>query len=178
MRKDLNTILDFDGTICKLDVDWVALKTEVHETFNGDYRFKSPKLLPMINTIFEHGSDKERLLSIIQKYEQPKGVVQFSSVNTRLLNTYNLFYIISNNLTSTVDMVIRELNLIDRCLEVVGIDLVQSPKPSDNPFKVLQNKKPYLNSENCLYIGDSETDYFFTLNCNLKFLNVININGK
>lgn len=175
MHKDLNFVLDFDGTICKLEVDWVALKKEVYDTFHHDYLFESSKLLPMFNTIFEHGSDKEKLFSIVQKYEQPNGRVRFSSFNTELLNKCNMFYIISNNLTSTVDMVIQEMKLKERCLEIVGIDIVQRPKPSDNPFRVLQNKRPYLNNENCLYIGDSETDRFFTLNCNLKFLNVINI---
>jgi phosphoglycolate phosphatase-like HAD superfamily hydrolase len=168
-------ILDFDGTICNLIVDWAALKAKVYKTFQHSYDFKSEKLLEMVKLVYNNIEDKNKLIEIIRSFEQPSGRALYNQVNLKLLNQCSEFAIISNNLTDTVIMVLEEQSLLSRCRAVIGIDKVKKPKPSIAPFDQLQYLWGGIKTSDCLYIGDSETDRLFALNCNIKFLNVKDI---
>lgn len=171
-------VLDFDGTICKLNVDWSALKAEIVQRFSGNYSFTAPfKLIDGIEAIYKSGivSDKEELLSIIKEYEQPRGDVHLSDFNEELIHCIETFYVISNNLHSTVELALQKLKISSRCASIIGLDDTDRPKPWINPFNLLQAITHDANTKNYVFIGDSETDKTFARNAGITYIHVNDI---
>lgn len=175
MLEGKKILLDFDGTICNLQVDWAGLKSAVYQTFSNRYELTSRKLMDMVNFIYGKPDNRNELIDLIRAFEQPLGNVEYGQFNIDLLSHCNEFSVISNNLTDTVTRVLKEQNLLSRCSAVIGIDKVSESKPSIAPFLQLEKELGELKKSDCLYIGDSETDRLFAVNCNIKFLNVIDI---
>lgn len=167
-----NHIFDFDGTICNLDVDWIALKTEVYNRFCTRLHLKSRKLIDMVSLIYSVPQYKLELIDLIKFSEQPNGKIFYRNVNYQLIDKFQKFYIISNNHSETIEMVLHQIGVLHKCKCILGIDRVSQPKPSVNPFVRLQELCDDIVADNTIYIGDSDVDRLFSLNCGLKFIHV------
>ena len=160
-----NYIFDFDGTIATLEVDWTSLKDEIKILCKKHGIEIKQKLNIKIDLLKENESN---LYAIIKKYEQwnsaPKYVVNQSIVN--FINTKDSFYVISNNLHSTVKSVLGELGLVSKCKKIVAIDNIKNSKPNIEAYKKL---KVLLKIGSSVFIGDRDTDKEFARNCNIDF---------
>ena len=85
----------------------------------------------------------------------------------KMINEIDSFFVISNNLTSTVNKTLTRLNIMQKCIFVVGIDKASQSKPFSNAFNLL---KPYLKKGKTLYIGDRLSDKVFAENCGIDFM--------
>ena len=165
LRNYDNYIFDFDGTIVTLKVEWIKLKNEI------DFLCKKHeiKIRQKLNIKIDLLKNIERnLYSILEKYEQwnsvPKYKINKSVVD--FINTKDSFYVVSNNLHSTVKSVLNELKLSSKCKKIVAIDDVLNSKPDCEAYKKL---KIFLKLGSCLFIGDKDTDREFANNCNIDF---------
>ena len=170
-------ILDFDGTICNLLVDWASLKNEILLKFDHKYHFPDRKLIPMINFINDN-EDRNLALSIIEKYEMPEGKAKHNDFNLRLMNESNDFIIISNNLTATINQVLTAEKQLEKVKKIYGIDKVKVSKPSIQVFEEVLKYCQDRDLKNYLYIGDSEVDNQFANNCGIDFINIKNLYGQ
>ncbi len=171
-------ILDFDGTICDLNVDWAGLKSVIYQQFAKRYNWDKPlKLMEMINIIYQKNnpSDKVLLLSEIRKFEMDGNAVSYTNVNINLLDSVEDFYIISNNLNETINIALRQMQVANKCKAVIGIDDVIKSKPNINPFNILCSLTGSYRKESYIMIGDTETDQLFAEGANIDFKHINNI---
>lgn len=163
--KNVNYIFDFDGTIVDLKVDWKKLKKEINEkciVFDIDI---NKKLNIKIDSLKKKGID---IMDILKKYEQPndKVIYTIKQKTIAFIENLNEFYVVSNNLNSTIKKVFDELGFRKKCKMIIAIDDVKQSKPSNESFELLEQ---YLINKKSLYIGDRETDKEFAQSCNIKF---------
>lgn len=162
-----NYIFDFDGTIANLDVDWRSLKNEVNYFYKKFFIENNVQLNFKIDALKDHMD----IYSIIKKYEQPNAcvsVMQKSSM-VKYIKKLDQFYIISNNLNSTVTSALKILEINKTCSKVLGIDDVKNSKPNQESFIILQN---FLKEGKSIYFGDRDSDKSFAKNCNIDFYDV------
>lgn len=164
MIKNTNYIFDFDGTIVDLYVDWKNLKEEVNSICNS-YRIDTNQKL---NIKIDLLKTKIDILDIVKKFEQIDGKVSYIPITRTLefINILDEFYVVSNNLSSTIRQVLNELNLSNKCKKIIAIDNVQKSKPSSDSWLQL---KEFLKYGNSIYIGDRVTDKEFAETCNMKY---------
>lgn len=166
-----NLIFDFDGTLVKLNIDWNSLKKETDElclNLNIDismFNYFNEKV-DFLKSLGEKG----RIMEIIRKYEQPNGVVNYK-VNSWLVDYVSKnnkkYFIISNNLSSTIAYVLNEIGISNRFKSIIGIDRVSLSKPNPEAFDIIKNM---LVSSKTVFIGDTEKDRIFAQNCNITFI--------
>ena len=165
-------VLDFDGTICKLIVDWKGLKNELNQSFNIE-KSSTFKLMDILNEIFMRGEkEKDLALNIIKSYEQPEGIPIFEELNLSLINSCDSFYVISNNLHSTVSSVLNIAGLSSKCKLIIGIDDTFKPKPNETSFLKLTNFVGDLDERKYIYIGDTEVDEKFAEKVKVDFCHI------
>lgn len=173
MKEYKHYIFDFDGTICNLEVDWNNLRKAVHREFSVKYHFPDQSLITMIDLISRKSyPDRVKTAEIIREFEQPGKSVIFQKRDKIIDWIYNIdyFYIISNNLHSTVGMVLKKLNLISKCRLIIGIDDVPFSKPSTESFSKILEFTGDFDKSHYIYTGDSENDRIFSDNCGIDFI--------
>lgn len=168
-------ILDFDNTICKLIVDWQSLKNELKTKFSDYHDFNGLRLFQIYDILLNNKNIFDDVIKVIQKYEQENNSIKYIQPNLDLLNYFKTFYIISNNLTSTVEKFLEAQKVRNRCKGIIGVDIAKSPKPNVKAFEMLLNKYPEIKSDNCFYIGDSDIDDEFAKNNRIQFINIKNL---
>ena len=171
-----HVLLDFDGTICNLIVDWKSMKVDLVSALPKEVIGDNTKLLNIINSVYNHGSSADflKLHQIIKKYEQPNDEVIIENINSVLLNSLTSFIIVSNNLQSTIILALKEIMPLSFCERIIGVDNVKNTKPSKAPFdKVLEHTANHDLSD-YLFVGDSEIDEQFAFNCGIDFIHINN----
>lgn len=173
IEKNINYIFDFDGTIVDLHVNWKELKKEV----NNLCEKYSIEMNQKLNLKIDQLKSKTNVLDIVKRFEQVDEKVSFSRVSKALdfIDNLDEFYIVSNNLNSTIQKVLKDIKLSNKCKKIIAIDDVEKSKPSNESFFIL---KGYLQYKTSLYIGDRETDKKFAENCKMKFKYVEEIWGE
>ena len=164
LDKYKNYIFDFDGTIVDLKVNWKSLKKELDtlckkKNINPNLSFyKKIQLLKLQN---------KKIFSLIKKYEQPKNKIYYKSKKKtlKLISQINTFYIVSNNLTSTIKKILTELKLRNKCKFILGLNNSLSPKPNAISLK----RKMKLLKGKSIYIGDKMVDRKFAKNAEIDF---------
>lgn len=168
-------IFDFDGTIVHLQVDWQALRDDVFKTFYRSCDFKPDKLSTMIEYILTDGmQNRPHLTRLIEKYEQQDNAVKFTPICgiVDILRRIDCFYIVSNNLHSTIAHVMGKLGLSGKCGKIVGFDDVSEIKPSPAPFNNILETTNDTQKSRYLYVGDRLTDKMFAANSGIDFMSV------
>lgn len=163
-------IFDFDGTICKLVIDWVNLKSAISYQFG----LNSGKLMEMINHVYSNANIEEikKLNSLIATFEQPNGISSYSDFNAELLNVRSKLFVVSNNLTSTVEYVLRKEDVMNRVCMVIGIDKMKKSKPDPNSFSLILKVTNDKNKSDYLYVGDTEIDKKYAEYCGIDFCHI------
>ena len=146
-------------------MNWSALKKEVNNLCKNFGICIDQKFNTKVDLLKEVNSD---VLQILLNHEQVNNEVLYSVKFKTLefLHFLNEFYIVSNNLNSTIKKVLCELKLYHKCKTIIAIDNVKKSKPSTESYMLL---KDILKNEYNLYIGDRETDKEFAQHCGFDF---------
>jgi len=167
LREFDNYIFDFDGTIVSLSVDWDGLRRDVLALCKNNGIEVDSRLHTNIDSLKAAGIN---VLEVIEGYEQPNGKVQYrieDKVISFIEKSVPDFFVISNNLSGTISVVLKELSISHKCIKIVGIDNVRQSKPNIEGYLKV---KDFLRPGSSVYIGDKEDDRIFALNCNITFL--------
>ena len=119
-------------------------------------------------------SEVDKVLSFRNNLES--SLMSDTLPNECIIDSINKFdndmFIISNNLTSTITYVLDSLNILNKFIDIIGVDSYCSPKPSTiSWFKLSQNHSFILN--NTLFIGDSpETDGLFAKRVGINYFQI------
>ena len=170
-----DVIFDFDGTLARLDVDWDALRHAARRRFPQARRISAaPTLGQIVALVSDEGGwpARRRLAELLQRFEQPGGEVRNTPIDraTQAARELPRFYVITNNLSSTVRRALTGMELHAHCGVVVGFDAVLRSKPADDAFHALANAVPL--GRRVAYVGDRDSDRVFAEACGLSFVQV------
>ena len=170
-----DVVFDFDGTLAHLVVDWYALRRAALEEFPQARRISaSPALGEIVALVSAEGGwpARRRLADLLRSFEQPDGEVHSTPIDrsVRAARELSRFYVISNNLSSTVRLALTGMELDGHCGFVVGFDAVLRSKPADDAFHALAKAMPL--GRRVAYVGDRDSDRIFAEACGLAFLQV------
>ena len=94
-----------------------------------------------------------------------KFTISLKKKTLKLISQINTFYIVSNNLSSTIKKILIELKLKNKCKFILGLDNSLSPKPDAISLK----RKMKLLKGKSIYIGDKIVDRKFAKNAEIDF---------
>jgi phosphoglycolate phosphatase-like HAD superfamily hydrolase len=163
-------VLDFDGTIVKLNIKWKDLKNDLYNRFKLKYNFKSNSLSEMLRKI--KGKDIDLTLGIIKTYEVPNSKPNYELIPhiSQQLKKISNYYIISNNHTDTILLILKELNIKINSNKIIGLNSYFTPKPNINNFNELLKRSNEYNKNDYVYIGDRKSDAIFAKNIGVNFI--------
>ena len=162
-------ILDFDGTICDLEVDWKSLKQEVRDLFSENYAVENISFSSLLENICSDQNNRKIVLDLLEKYEQPNGFAIVANYRESFIESLPFYYIISNNLHSTVQRALERLGCIDKCRGIIGFDTLFQAKPNSMAFDYLRTNDARIDLARVIYVGDMETDEVFANRNNVQF---------
>lgn len=181
MFRDLKAVVfDLDGTIAKLDVDWLGLRNELKVFFENNYKYKSDflQLDYEIEKLGERISSKALIdaYTIVEKYEhqniQNAEQIEGSLDLIRYLSDTNkILAIFSNNTRRTVKSVIEHLGIEDIFDIVVGKEDVKKHKPDPEGLILIRNKIKKQPYEIC-FIGNTDKDIEAGKRANIRTLHI------
>lgn len=165
-------IFDFDGTIVNLQVNWSEIRS-ILKVKEKEHNLPSGlKLYEKVMFISQTDPEVlDKIYTVESSIDKPNFTVN-QNVLDFIKRDLKTFYIISNNHTKTIKLVLSKLGLIEKCEAIIGIDQVRATKPNPNPFIILNEKlKTKISKcESVLYVGDRPTDEEFAQNTNMSYL--------
>ena len=173
-------LFDYDSTIARIPIDW----TSAREGYRAYLRNHLPKMKlkaglrldEMESIAFTIYPEEFKLIFAYRSHIEKDKIGNHEPVDVtiKFLNKASTrnYFIISNNLHSTLIAGLNQLGLMGRFDGVIGIDDTHSPKPSTKSLKLI--RKRISNVENkSIFIGDSDdTDGGFCLRSKIPFINI------
>lgn len=172
-------ILDFDGTITRLNIDltdWFEQVEMLFQTFDPSFEADSPEDIINNRNLFVNKYGKELLVKVLElnkKYEQEhkKGYTVLDNT-VRFIKKYrerNL-YIWSNNHSNTIIPILDELKITRLFKKIIACDNVVQLKPDIEGFMKIcdhsNSKSDYI------LLGDSDNDRQASFNSGIDFLSI------
>ena len=114
--------------------------------------------------------DTKKIFSFRQKVEEQIIECTPNHELVEFISNYDSqLFIVSNNLTQTVEDGLRFLGIHQNFTEIIGVDFFNMPKPSIISWKYLSGKYG-LNDTNTIFIGDSpENDAVYAKNAGIFY---------
>jgi phosphoglycolate phosphatase len=159
-------IFDLDDTLIHLDVDWAKVKAEVLELARAQGVELDPAehLIRMSNLVSARPDLKPKVDEIYRKNEA--GCVlrksytiypDMISLVRELKNKEFKLAIASGNHSRSIEDILRQMNLSEHFVAVIGRDRAKRGKPfPDQITAIIQKTK--IARKNALFIGDSAND--------------------
>ena len=172
-------IFDLDGTLGVLPVDWYGLKSAMEKfilaktgasvpfKFWGGRKYLMENLGPAY---------LKEAFNLIEEYER-EGAIAFHP-NELAINflkasasTGSMIAICSNNMTSTIRLVLERLTISGLVSYIVGMDSVLNVKP-DPEGLLLILKELNVSRNEAVFIGDASTDFDAARAASIRFVAV------
>lgn len=160
-------IFDYDGTIAKIPIDWSDARRAFRHNFpdigkDGErldqLEFQALKAEIKPEAVFFTRNCVERFKH--GEHEPRQEIIDFLKLVTAPK------YIISNNLTETVEKGLEQLGIRNEFADVIGVDKSNEPKPSPGALTLLPKEHQRTD---VIVVGDSnETDKPFAQNAGLR----------
>ncbi len=145
-------ILDFDGVLTSLGVDWQELKMHL----------KNELAAPKANSLFELHffstltGQKEKYLSLVQQFESTAlTTAPLSPLGSFIKEAHIRFSLLSNNSGHTLNSFLQLHQLHDFADQAIGFDNVTKLKPDPQGLVYIISK---VHPHNPVYIGNQFTD--------------------
>ena len=167
-------VWDFDGTIVKLNVDWNKVKEEILKNYSDLLSGKElSSINKMIYEIRKYTSDK-KVFNIIERYESASGYKpnwEIINIIKMLKRNGKIQTILSDNMSSTVKRVLREVSIYDCFDQIVCKDSVNRYKPDPEGIGKIFEQYNIGKSE-AVMIGDSWKDKELCYRFGITFVDV------
>jgi FMN phosphatase YigB (HAD superfamily) len=173
-----NIVFDYDGTISRIPIDWLMIRSDFISFAYNTFEFTFEKSLRVdemervllsefpknIKRIFEFRSKVETVYN--GKHLNNKKLIDF------IRKTNANFFIVSNNLQSTVSRNISDQGLMHKFKKIIGCDSYYSIKPSTLSWQKLVSEFD-LKTSDTLIVGDSpQTDGVYAKNIGLPYFQI------
>ena len=166
MTLGLAPVLDFDGTLTHLEVDWVGLRQQLGVERIDDLWWQKYNWEEVTEAEVRAAETAELITPVAAK-----------------LLTINSFAILTSNSSDAVHRFLERFPLLEQRLAiVVGRDELGGPKTEFDSFRVgvtkcLTATHPVGNGEQTTYLGDSPFELDFARRLGLKVLDVSQLTG-
>ena len=156
MFQDIELIIfDLDGTIVRLDIDWVKLKKELIQKFGPDFKYIDRGLEGANRKIQKEAYkiiETHELKNIVNLIPQEKIIEIVRSLRDKRLAIF------STNMKKTVNLTLERLNLKDFFPVIIAKEDVLKHKPHpEGLLRILELTG--VNKERAVYVGDLEKDF-------------------
>ena len=159
-------IFDFDGTIVKLNIDWVGLKNELNKVFGIDFTPLNQALEKLDK------ESREIAFKIIEKYESHATYEVNEKLIRYIISNNKNYAILSDNMTSTIITILNKLNIKNKFRVIIGRDKVKKYKPNIEGMIKILNYFKVDNLKEVIYVGDSKKDELIARKLSIDFLNI------
>lgn len=181
-------LIDLDETLLVLGVDWEALKKAFTDLYESTYHIPLPVkgFMEIFGYIKQkHGEAALKpYIELQRKYEfeainSPKTVPLWLikeglSILRSIIPAFTIMAVISNNFHETISKVLERFSIKFRFQYIIGRDDVKEAKP--NPEGLLRVIKMFsLPPNECIYIGNHETDALAAKGANIPYLDIIEL---
>jgi phosphoglycolate phosphatase-like HAD superfamily hydrolase len=169
-------IVDFDGTLVDLRIDWSSLKREFRKIFQNmiGAPLKAKKLKNMFNEIKKKGTKKvyQKIIKKIEDYELRDENYRINSKLVSLINRYNSYNIViySMNTRRCINNFISKYKLRRPRMIVSRENAIES-KPSGKDINFILNKLN-INKNSALMIGNSKDDEDSASLSKIRYFNI------
>lgn len=170
-----NIILDYDKTISSLNLNWEpyrgAFRTFAEKTFAVKFGLNMRVDQMEKKLIDQFPLESKKIFSFRRKIEkQIDGQTPNIELVQFISNCDSNFFIVSNNLTCTIEDGLSFLGIHQKFKEIIGVDFFNIPKPSIKSWEYLSGKYK-LNFTNTIFIGDSpENDGVYANKARIYYL--------
>lgn len=178
-------IFDFDGTLAKLNCDWIVLKKAAYNLIK-QVDFKMVQNLTYINvsyTLFnqmleKHGESFRKSIKEIYPGLEPRlfiGATYNEELFAYLNNNRSMYhyYIWSNNNRSIIDKVLSGNNSLDLFDQIITSNDVRFYKPNIEGFEKYIMLKEKIKTSEWLLVGDALPDEIAAQNLGIDFFKLV-----
>lgn len=167
-------ILDLDGTIVRLPINWSQLKQEL---IQAELLNKKQSLTAGINDAKAAANQLKlkQLFAAIRRYESP--AVDHFNVNQDIYHWIHahshryLLSVCSSNLHTTIEAALKQLNIYQHFHQIIGNEDVSKLKPDPEGInKIIAHL--HLDSSTTIFVGDQATDLQAATQAGIKYLPV------
>lgn len=153
-------IIDFDGTLVTLKLDWEKLKTIFFSQFEMTYGFKYKSLKQAIN--FYKKSAKSKILDNLLGSLEAKNLISYTE-NEKLLNYIRnnrekIYIIYSSNSKALIESVLREMNIHNSFEVIISLNDVKCLKPHIDGMNIILLRHDGFSNSDFVMIGNSIED--------------------
>jgi phosphoglycolate phosphatase len=168
---------DLDGTLVNLHIQWDMVRADMRKAFNTACACDLPEsgISRLIEYASVHGCRHTRKIAaeILFKYESsawfdplPDGISLF-----RFILNNKKIAVISNNLHSTAERVLRSLGLFNPTIYICGFDDVAHSKPNPEGI-MLALRKLAVEQGRVIMVGDKMSDRDAACNAQVQFYHI------
>ena len=151
-------ILDLDGTLASLQVDWESLRNEIKDFYPSNQHPDTESLTQLIDEA--DPAKRNKIIDLVASYETKSA--QEAPLNTALLQWLEKYPqahlgILTLNSRFAAQAVARRCQIQERIIRIIGRedDIQKKPQPH-GLLAIAQTSGTSVH--NCLMIGDSDSD--------------------
>lgn len=178
METYLNCIFDYDNTICRIPINWKLERTKFRQFSLNKFGFSFGDYFTveeMEKVLLKNFPNKANTIYLFRRHLEAKYTnshILNKDILSEISNDNNNF-IVSNNLTCTVEHGLKFYKIHHFFKEVIGVDFSFSPKPNVNTWHYLKNKYSLIESKTIMYGDNPLTDGLFAKKANIVYRNII-----
>ncbi len=176
LRRKKVIVLDFDGTLINLEIDWLNLKN----SFFSEYKIlggkKHKSLKEAINAYKSDTNSKtktlDKLLATLElnnliKYSANKNLIDFITKNPS-----KMYVIYSSNSKPLITKILSEIKLLNYFDLIVSLESVRKLKPNVDGMAIIRSHYTDFQDGDFIMIGNSQDDEQVSSNSRMDYLKV------
>src|SRR4030042_549318 len=171
-------IWDFDGTIVKLNLDWVKLKQELLEKLEKSEEFKKKQTSPssLSDILYEliRSGKKKEAFTIMNKHEKNSNYSVNHTITGCIKQNAKKYgmVIFSDNMKDTLIKILKDLDMLHLFEIIVSKEDVERLKPDTDGIKLICRRLKGKDKNKILLIGDSWKDEKVANNFKIDFFKI------
>lgn len=171
-------IIDFDGTLINVKLDWKQLKEALFKEYPQKRFVRSKSLHGFISEYKEISNKNTKTFDKIISDLELKNLLDYS-VNKNLFNyivnnSTKVFVIYSTNSFKLISKILKEINVMKYFDLIISLESVSQIKPNMGGMNIIVSRYKHLPKRDFIFVGNSKEDKEVALRSNIEFLQISN----